>query len=123
MIAGVLAVSCARCEWSARQQCETRNDFLRAGGLLIAALEIHEGLAHQMLPEVPALYDIARKVTHESGFTWTDPRTGVTHEPPPHYRCPHCNAVSFNPTDRAERYCGRCHQFEAFTRRPDLDAH
>lgn len=29
------------------------------------------------------------------------------------YRCPRCLAVSFNPTDRRERYCGRCHAFEA----------
>lgn len=31
----------------------------------------------------------------------------------PSYTCPRCAAVSYNPTDIAERYCGRCHQFEA----------
>jgi ribosomal protein S27AE len=29
-----------------------------------------------------------------------------------HYTCPRCGAVSCHPTDLAERYCGRCHQFE-----------
>jgi hypothetical protein len=31
---------------------------------------------------------------------------------PPSYRCPRCGAVSFNPHDLKQRYCGRCHQFE-----------
>ena len=30
----------------------------------------------------------------------------------PSYTCPRCGAVSFNPHDSSERYCGRCHQFE-----------
>jgi hypothetical protein len=30
----------------------------------------------------PALYDVARDVCHELGMPWTDPRTGVTFEPP-----------------------------------------
>jgi hypothetical protein len=30
----------------------------------------------------------------------------------PHYRCPRCGVVSFNPNDIANRYCVRCHQFE-----------
>jgi uncharacterized membrane protein YgcG len=29
----------------------------------------------------------------------------------PHFRCPQCDAISFNPTDIRERYCGRCHLF------------
>jgi hypothetical protein len=28
--------------------------------------------------EHPALYDIARRITLEAGFDYTDPRTGVT---------------------------------------------
>jgi ribosomal protein S27AE len=42
--------------------------------------------------------------------------------------CPRCGAESFNPSDIAERYCGRCHAFvddppascvdEAFPERP-----
>jgi hypothetical protein len=28
------------------------------------------------------LYDIAKQVSHQSGFPWTDPRTGITHQPP-----------------------------------------
>ena len=32
--------------------------------------------------ENPALYDAARKATHGGGMPWTDPRTGVTHQPP-----------------------------------------
>lgn len=27
------------------------------------------------------------------------------------FTCPRCGAVSYNPTDAAERYCGRCHVF------------
>lgn len=27
------------------------------------------------------LYDVAKEVTLEAGLPWTDPRTGVTHEP------------------------------------------
>lgn len=27
------------------------------------------------------------------------------------YTCPHCGAVSYNPNDLAEQYCGRCHRF------------
>lgn len=32
--------------------------------------------------ENPKLYDVARQVCHDFGIPWTDPRTGVTHEPP-----------------------------------------
>lgn len=28
------------------------------------------------------------------------------------YTCPRCGAVSHNPHDENERYCGRCHEFE-----------
>lgn len=31
----------------------------------------------------------------------------------PHFICPRCDAISWNPTDIAERYCGRCHVFFA----------
>lgn len=34
----------------------------------------------------------------------------------PSITCPRCGAVSFNPHDIAERYCGRCHQFHEFFR-------
>jgi len=27
----------------------------------------------------------------------------------PQFTCPECSAVSHNPNDIAERYCGRCH--------------
>jgi hypothetical protein len=27
------------------------------------------------------------------------------------FKCPRCGRVSFNPTDRRERYCGACHVF------------
>jgi hypothetical protein len=30
----------------------------------------------------PALYDVARDICHELGMPWTDPRSGVTVEPP-----------------------------------------
>lgn len=32
-------------------------------------------------------------------------------EDPPSFTCPRCGAVSFNPNDIRERYCGRCHVF------------
>jgi ribosomal protein S27AE len=36
----------------------------------------------------------------------------VVDSAPPCYRCPRCGAISFNPHDREQKYCGRCHQFE-----------
>lgn len=30
---------------------------------------------------------------------------------PASFTCPRCQAVSYNPNDIRERYCGRCHQF------------
>lgn len=30
---------------------------------------------------------------------------------PPYYHCPFCNAVSYNPHDILNGYCGRCHRF------------
>jgi hypothetical protein len=35
-----------------------------------------------LIPEIPALYDVARDVCFSAGLAWTDPRTGITHEPP-----------------------------------------
>jgi NADH pyrophosphatase NudC (nudix superfamily) len=29
------------------------------------------------------------------------------------YVCPRCGTRSYHPTDKAEGYCARCHQFEA----------
>lgn len=29
----------------------------------------------------------------------------------PAFKCPHCDAVSFNPHDIAQWYCGQCHVF------------
>jgi len=29
------------------------------------------------------------------------------------FTCPRCGAVSHNPTDQAEGYCGRCHDWTA----------
>jgi hypothetical protein len=31
--------------------------------------------------EIPALYEVAKKVTHDAGLPYTDPRTGETTEP------------------------------------------
>jgi hypothetical protein len=28
---------------------------------------------------------------------------------PPHFQCPKCGRISFNPHDIAEGYCGACH--------------
>jgi hypothetical protein len=30
---------------------------------------------------------------------------------PPSFTCPFCGALSHNPNDARERYCGRCHRF------------
>lgn len=35
-----------------------------------------------VVEEVPELYDVAKQASHESGFPWTDPRTGTTYPPP-----------------------------------------
>ena len=32
---------------------------------------------------------------------------------PPFFTCPRCGAVSYNPKDRREGYCGRCHDWTA----------
>lgn len=32
--------------------------------------------------EIPELYDVAKKICHEFGISWTDPRTGVKYDPP-----------------------------------------
>lgn len=42
------------------------------------------GAAAQVPPngDAPALYDVARDVCHDMGLSWTDPRTGITHDPP-----------------------------------------
>lgn len=34
-------------------------------------------------------------------------------EEPPSFICPRCGAVSFNPNDVVNGYCGRCHDFTA----------
>jgi hypothetical protein len=31
----------------------------------------------------------------------------------PHFRCPRCGWISFNPNDIAHLYCGRCHLYFA----------
>jgi hypothetical protein len=31
--------------------------------------------------EHPRIYEIAKQITLDAGFPWTDPRTGVTHKP------------------------------------------
>jgi ribosomal protein S27AE len=31
--------------------------------------------------------------------------------PEPHFLCPRCDRISFNPNDQAQRYCGACHVF------------
>jgi hypothetical protein len=31
--------------------------------------------------------------------------------PEPHFLCPRCDRISFNPNDQAQRYCVACHAF------------
>lgn len=38
------------------------------------------------------LYDVAKKVCHDAGLPWTDPRTGTTHQPPKKTRKSTCNS-------------------------------
>jgi hypothetical protein len=34
------------------------------------------------MPNAPrTLYDVARKICHDAGYPWTDPRTGITYPP------------------------------------------
>jgi hypothetical protein len=39
-------------------------------------------------------------------------RPGLWGDTPRAYVCPRCGFKSYNPNDRRERYCIRCHQFE-----------
>lgn len=48
--------------------------------------------------------------TEESIYADLGRLTG--HASVPSYTCPRCGARSANPNDIANRYCGRCHQFE-----------
>jgi len=32
--------------------------------------------------EIPALYEVAKKVCHDMGMPWYDPRTGIRYDPP-----------------------------------------
>jgi hypothetical protein len=34
------------------------------------------------MDEIPALYEVAKKVCHDAGLPYTDPRSGVTYPPP-----------------------------------------
>jgi len=35
------------------------------------------------MADIPELYDVARRVCHEAGMEWTDPRTATTYPAPP----------------------------------------
>jgi hypothetical protein len=35
-----------------------------------------------MWNENPALYEVAKRTCHQFGLPWTDPRTGITYQPP-----------------------------------------
>lgn len=43
-----------------------------------------------------------------------------THESQKPFECPKCHAVSHNPNDLANLYCGRCHQFVEDMRREQV---
>ena len=34
------------------------------------------------MERIPELYEVAKHLSHELGYDWTDPRTGVTHPAP-----------------------------------------
>lgn len=62
-----------------------RNAALHSASSCVAfaATRIVDQAALALLREEdPRLYDAARRATHEGGMPWTDPRTGITHEPP-----------------------------------------
>lgn len=60
---------CPNCYWVAPDPREVER-----------LIDLSEQLADPM--ENPALYDLAKEITHAMGATWTDPRTGQKYPPP-----------------------------------------
>lgn len=57
------------------------------------------------------LYDVARQTCHEMGLPWTDPRTGVTHEPPTPCRHPNVTRLpGVTSTGVKISICNDCHE-------------
>jgi len=57
-------------------------DLVRAGTDLFIAEVLARRTAVASGAERSALYEVAKKVCHEHGLDWTDPRSGVTYPPP-----------------------------------------
>jgi hypothetical protein len=47
------------------------------------------------------------------GDLWMGVQEKLHAVPESSYECPDCHAVSYNPNDIANRYCGACHRFHA----------
>lgn len=66
-------------------------------------------------PIVPVLFVVFAVAMLASGLVarWVDDwRDRRRRRPPtPSFRCPVCDAVSYNPNDVAAGYCGRCHDW------------
>lgn len=67
------------------------HDLDRANRTPREYLYLHLGMLHgavsnlvgkSLAEDIPALYDAAKKICHERGITYTDPRTGVVYPPP-----------------------------------------
>jgi len=61
----------------------TPEDRERCDKFLRELRDLTRDAAHDAMHEYfSPLYDVARKVCHEFGYDWTDPRTGITHKAP-----------------------------------------
>lgn len=87
--------------------CTAAREQTGAAGvvLLVIGGRVGSGFSVQALPEITAaLPELLRNVAAE--IEASGPMTGV-----PHFECPQCKKVSYNPHDVEHRYCGWCHVF------------
>jgi ribosomal protein S27AE len=61
------------------------------------------------------------EICHGAGYYWNEllgekrlcPDCNGEVDAPQTFECPTCGAVSYNPNDIRERYCGRCHAWQS----------
>jgi hypothetical protein len=58
---------------------------------------------HGTFKENAKLYEVAKKLNHEFGFPWTDPRTGITYQPPESKKLQALKEKHFTPKGRKAR--------------------
>jgi hypothetical protein len=78
------------------------------GCMLRCAMELRQNF----IEDHPALHNAARDACHAVGLPWTDPRTGITHEPP-----------AMLPSGVVVRDATREEQFEAILQACQLAVH